>query len=202
MEDRSKTVAPDAEDELPPPVPLPTWVPVLIGLILVAMGGAALYTGLKFRDQPFRKPVARLPLPSRPPRSGPAAVPGEPQPGSSRMSEAVPSPEPIDTAATSRYTITGSAHDLAAQTRLAASRGMILNVEPPDALVYVNNDALGEARQFDSADSLYEFPDEGTYNVKISAAGYLDSTFVVVADPNAKDEIAAITVKLVKNAKR
>ena len=189
------------EDDLPPPVPLPKWVPILIALILVGMASLAIWTGLRFRNEAFTKPLIKLPQRAAQRTDGTGA-PGEPQPGASRVShgeygENIPSPNPADLKDNAKYSISGTGHALQPSVRLAAKRGLMVVADPPDAMVYVNDNAIGEARQFSNPDDVYEFADEGSYTVRISADGFADVEYVVTARADAKDEIALIKTKLV-----
>jgi len=73
---------------------------------------------------------------------------------------------------------------------------MITNVLPDDAMVYVNGVAIGEARQFNNLDKVYDFPAEGNYTVRIVAPGYQDAQFSIAANDNATLEIARIDLRL------
>ena len=61
---------------------MPRWVPVLIGLILVAMAGFAVWTGLRTRDddtilahvRPRRQQAANTPAPPGEPGAGASLV--------------------------------------------------------------------------------------------------------------------------------
>ena len=75
---------------------------------------------------------------------------------------------------------------------------MMTNVTPDDAMIYVNDLAIGEAKQFNTADEVYDFPAPGSYTVRIVAPGYKERVFVVTAADNATDEIARIDVKLAR----
>ena len=75
---------------------------------------------------------------------------------------------------------------------------MILNVLPDDAMVFVNGLAIGEARQFNTMDKLYDFPAAGSYTIRIVAPGYKERQFVITAADDAVQEIARIDAKLVK----
>src|SRR5438034_6544051 len=131
----------DLPPETPPPEPprerhvpdqpvLPSWVPTVIGIVLVLMAGLAVYTGLRFRNPTLANGIIKS---RRPPRAmtggGP---PGEPEPGASLVF-----PENAPTA--------GPPAVVGAQ-QLTARRGMITNVLPDDAMVYVNGVAIGEVR--------------------------------------------------------
>ncbi len=179
---------------------MPRWVPVLIGVVLVAMAIVAVYTGLKYRGN-------TLTAPAREAKKAPVVVPGsgspgEPQPGASLMfpggerGENVPAAgEPVT--GNARAVVTGSTAGVDAVVRIWARRGMQLSIEPPDALVSVNNMPLGQASQFDTEDEIYDFAAAGSYTVRVSAPGYADRTFIVTASGDAKDEVALIKVKLV-----
>ena len=75
---------------------------------------------------------------------------------------------------------------------------MMTNVVPDDAMVSVNDLVIGQARQFDKPDEIYDFPAPGSYTIRISAPGYKDQQFLVTVAEDAKEEIARIDVKLVK----
>ena len=73
---------------------------------------------------------------------------------------------------------------------------MMTNVVPDDAMIYVNDLAIGEAKQFDEPDEVYDVPATGSYTVRVIAPGYKERVFVVTAAETAPDEIARIDVKL------
>jgi hypothetical protein len=75
---------------------------------------------------------------------------------------------------------------------------MITNVVPEDAMVAVNDLVIGQARQFNTMDEVYDFPAPGSYTIHISAAGYKDQQFIVTVAENAKQEIARLDVKMEK----
>lgn len=188
------------DDDLPPPARLPKWVPILIGSVLVMMAAAALWTGVKYRNEAFR-PVVELPKRSLP-TSG-IGAPGEPTPGASRVAhgaagDTIPEPNPVPAGETSKYTISNTGGSILATTRITASRGMLLDIKPPTALVYVNDSAIGEARQFSTPDSLYEFAEQGNYTVRIVEEGFTDLEYVITSAENAKTEIAVIQAELQK----
>jgi hypothetical protein len=169
----------EQRDRVPDQPGLPGWVPTLIGIVLVVMAGLAVYTGLRFRNPTLANGIIK---PRRPPRAmtggGP---PGEPEPGGSLVF-----PEKAPTAAP---TTVGA-------QQISARRGMMTNVFPDDAMVYVNGVAIGEARQFNHIDKVYDFPAEGSYTVRLIAPGYKEMQFVVTASENAKLEIARIEARL------
>src|SRR5205807_8888698 len=111
---------------------------------------------LRFRNPTLANGIIK---PRKPPRAmtgvGP---PGEPEPGASLVF-----PENAPTAG-------GPA--VAGAQRMSARRGMITNVLPDDALVYVNGVVIGEAKQFNTSDEVYDFPAEGNYTVRLVAPGY------------------------------
>jgi hypothetical protein len=210
-----KPVAPDApvpevDDDLPPPVPLPRWVPILIGLILLGMAGLAVWTGLRYRNAAFAPPLLKASQQQTPRRES-GGAPGEPQAGASRVAhgeygEDIPSPNTADLTDKARYSITNTGGSLLPSVRLAAKRGLMIDVQPPDAIVYVNEKPIGEAKQFSQPDDVYEFADEGSYTVRIVADGFQEAEFVVIARADAKDEVAVIKTVLqpgtVSKAKR
>lgn len=184
------------EDHEPEAAQLPPWVPTLIGAVLVILAGLAVYTGLQYRNNT----IVSVVKPRRVPAANTAAPPGEPQPGASLVfpgdsGDNAPVAHPPVTG-NSRATIVGTGHDVEATVRIWARRGMTTTVTPPDALVYVNDVAVGQANQLSTQP--YEFPQAGSYNIRITAPGYRDRTYVVTAADNAKDEIATIQAKLDK----
>lgn len=180
----------------PEAAPLPTWVPTFIGAVLVILAALAVYTGLQYRNNT----IVSVVRPRRVPAANSPAPPGEPQPGASLVfpgesGDNAPVAH-IPVTGNSRATIVGTGHTIEATVRIWARRGMTTNVTPPDALVYVNDVAVGQANQLSSVP--YEFPQAGSYNVRITAPGYRDRAYVVTAAENAKDEIATIAAKLEK----
>lgn len=185
-----------APDE-PEAVPLPGWVPVLIGAVLVVLAALAVFTGLRYRNNTMNSVVRTR---SAPANSHSPAPPGEPEPGASLMfpgdaGDNTPAAHPAVNGR-ARAVITGSGSGIQGTVRIWARRGMTTTVTPPDALVYVNDVAVGQANQL--ATTPYEFPQAGSYNVRITAPGYADRTFVVTAADGAKEEIARIDVKLAR----
>ena len=166
------------------PSTLPGWVPTAIGVVLVLMAALAVYTGLRYRSPTLANGIIK---PRRPPRAmtggGP---PGEPEAGSSLV---FPGDAADNTPGTAGAPDRNAIH-------LSARRGMILSVVPDEAMVFVNGLAIGEARQFNTMDKVYDFPAEGTYMVRIVAAGYKERQFVITAADGAAQEIARIDTKL------
>src|SRR5438876_10083147 len=113
---------PPRERHVPEEPGLPSWVPTAIGIVLVIMAALAVYTGLRFRTPTLANGIIKS---RRPPRAmtggGP---PGEPEPGASLMF-----PENAPSA---------SAPAPGSAAQISARRGMMTNVLPDDALVYVN----------------------------------------------------------------
>jgi hypothetical protein len=165
---------------------LPGWVPTAIGVVLVLMAALAVYTGLRYRNPTQANGIIRT---RRPPRAmtggGP---PGEPEAGSSLV---FPGDAANNTPGTAVAPDRSAIH-------LSARRGLILGVVPDDAMVFVNGLAIGEARQFNSMDKVYDFPAAGTYMVRIVAPGYKERQFMITAADGAAQEIARIDVKLQK----
>jgi hypothetical protein len=158
---------------------LPRWVPTLIGIVLVVMAGLAVYTGVRFRNPTLADGIIKN---RRPPRMTGGGAPGEPEPGASLVF-----PENSPTAG-------GPA--VVGAIQMSARRGLITNVIPEDAMVYVNGVAIGEVRQFNTVDKVYDFPAEGRYTVRIVAPGYKDAQLVITANENAQLEIARIDARL------
>lgn len=169
------------ERHVPEPPMMPGWVPTVIGVVLVIMAGLAVYTGVRFRDRPLAGSIIKTRRPPGPMASGP---PGEPEPGSSLL---FPDHAP-----------SGTETAAANAVRMSARRGLITNVLPDDAMVYVNGLAIGVAKQFNTLDEVYDFPAPGNYTVRIIAPGYREQQYVITADDNAQQEIARIDLKMVR----
>ena len=184
------------EDDLPPPVVLPRWVPILIGLILVGMAALALYTGLRYRDQPFKSRITPPPAKAKAQRE--VGAPGEPTAGASRMmhgeyGENAPQPNAPVAGEGAKVQITGGSNAGISHTvRVAARRGVLIDVQPDDAQVYINDNSVGIARQFKDPNEIYEFPDEGSFTIRIIAPGHRELTYVVTATQDAPLEIVEI----------
>jgi hypothetical protein len=174
---------------------MPRWVPVLIGVVLVALAGLAVFTGLRYRRDTL---ADHLGTPSKKqPGQTSAAPPGEPGAGSSLvLHENTPAANaPI--ASDARAAISGGGSGGVQSTvRIWARRGMVLNVLPDDALVYVNDTPIGDVRQFNSMDEAFEFAEPGSYTIKISADGHRTRQYVVTIADNAPNDVARISAKL------
>jgi hypothetical protein len=175
------TSEPLRERHRPDEPTLPGWVPTLIGIVLVIMAGLAVYTGVRYRTPTLAGGIIKTRHPPRAMTGG--GPPGEPEPGASLVF-----PENAPT--------TAGAPAAAGALRMSARRGLITNVLPEDTMVYVNGVAIGEARQFNAVDKVYDFPAEGTYTVRLIAPGYKEAQFVVTASENAAQEIARIDARL------
>ena len=192
------TEEPHPHDE--PPV-MPRWVPGVIGIVLVAMAALAVYTGLRYRTPALASGVVKSRRPARA-MTGGAGPPGEPEPGASLVfpgdaaDNAPTASEPVTGRA--RAEITGTGHGITSTVRIWARRGMMTNVVPDDAMVSVNDLVIGQAKQFDKPDEIYDFPAPGSYTIHISAPGYKDQQFIVTVADDAKQEIARLDVKLAK----
>lgn len=179
---------------------LPRRVPVLIGAILVLMAALAVYTGLRYHaDNTLVSIVHPKPRVQPPPSPAP---PGEPEAGASLIfpgasGDNAPAAHPA-VSGQARAVITGSGSAINSTVRIWARRGMQLSVVPDDAVVYVNDVAVGQAKQFNSPDEIYDFPAAGSYTVKLTAPGYKDRMYIVTAADSAKAEIAHIDAKLDK----
>jgi hypothetical protein len=181
---------------------LPRWVPTLIGVVLVVLAALAVYTGVRYRNPTLSDSIVRSRRPV-PPATGGGGPPGEPGPGASLVfpGDSGDNAPTASDAVTGRARATingGGAAGVTATVRLWARRGMNTNVVPDDAMIYVNDLPIGEARQFDKPDEVYDFPAPGSYTVRIIAPGYKERVFVVTAADNATDEIARIDVKLAR----
>jgi hypothetical protein len=185
-------------DDAEPPS-LPPWVPVMIGVVLVALAGLAVYTGLRSRAAPDERISTRRPSGGPVERGG---APGEPQAGASRVlhgegGESIPLPAPTDTGNLARVAITGDRGGVSSTVRYAARRGAMFSIEPADATVFVNDHQIGPANQFSSPDQAYEFPEEGKFTVRLMAPGFRDETLIITADPLAEDEVVRVVRKMV-----
>jgi len=184
----------------PEPPPMPRWVPTTIGVVLVAMASLAVYTGIRYRTPTLSNGPVKSRRPAR--AVAGAGAPGEPEPGSSLVfpgdaADNTPAArEPV--AGHARAEITGTGHGITSTARLWARRGMITKVVPDDAMIAVNDLLIGQAKQFDTMDEVYDFPAPGSYTIHISAAGYKDQQYIVTVAENAKDEIARLDVKLLR----
>lgn len=182
------------DDDLPPVAPLPRWIPVAIALVLVTIATLAVYTGWH-----WRAPVGERPpiLPGRPVVGGEVGAPGEPEAGASRVlhgdaGDAVPTPNAPNPGDRAKVVITGDERGMTELVRLSVRRGLITQVVPPDAIVYVNDQAIGEANQFATPETVYEFANPGSYTVRIAAPGHKEIEYVITADPEANVEVAVI----------
>jgi hypothetical protein len=178
--------------------PLPHWVPVLLGGVLVALAGLAVFTGLRYRTNT----LVNIVRPRRAPQTNTPSPPGEPEAGASLMypgesGDNAPAAHPAVTGR-ARAVISGTGKNVDAVVRIWARRGLITNVVPDDAVVYVNDVPVGQARQFKGRDEVYDFPAAGSYTVKLTAPGYRDQTYLVTAAYDAKAELAKIDTKLEK----
>jgi hypothetical protein len=180
---------------------MPRWVPTVIGVVLVAMAGLAVYTGIRYRTPTLANGIVKPRRPVRGMTSG-AGPPGEPEPGASLV---FPGDSADNTPAAreaipghARAEITGTGHGITSTIRIWARRGLITTVVPDDAMVSVNDLVIGQARQFATMDEVYDFPAPGSYTIRISAPGYKDQQFIVTVAENAKDEIARLDVKLLR----
>jgi hypothetical protein len=187
---------PEADDVDEQPTPMPSWVPVLIGALLVVLAGSAVYTGLRYRNDDSLTSQVR----PRRDRGMTAAPPGEPAAGASLVLHGE-SGENTPTANTpvtgeARAVISNGPGGVQSTIRIWARRGMVLDVVPDNAMVYVNTVLIGEASQFDTPDEIYDFAEPGSYTVRIVAPNGHEKTFIVTAATEAKQEIARISVKL------
>ena len=173
---------------------LPRWVPALIGGVLVAMAALAVYTGLHYRNPTLANGIIRRRNPPRAMTN--AGAPGEPEPGGSLVfpGAAADANEPVPSR--NRVEIAGGREGVTSTVRMSARRGLLTNITPDDAMIYVNGLAIGQAKQFNTMDEVYDFPAPGSYTIRVVAPGYKDREFIVIADENATAEIARIDTKL------
>lgn len=187
-----------ASADAEPPL-MPRWVPAVIGVVLMAMAALAVYTGVRYRTPTLANGVVKSRRPARAMTSG-AGAPGEPEPGASLVfpGDAADNTPAARDAVTgrARAEITGTGHGITGTMRMWARRGMITIVVPDDAMVSVNDLAIGQAKQFQTMNEVYDFPAPGSYTIHLSAPGYKDQQFIVTVAENAKDEIARLDVKM------
>ena len=175
---------------------MPRWVPILIGVVLVSMAALAVYTGLRYRDEGTLTGQVK---PRRMERET-SAPPGEPEAGASLVmhgngDESAPSAnEPV--AGSARAVISGGPGGVETTVRIWARRGMLLQVTPPDSMVYVNDTLVGHANQFDTEDEIYDFPAPGSYTIKVVAPSNKQKTYVVTAADDAPQDVARIKAAL------
>jgi hypothetical protein len=180
--------------EVDEPTIFPKWVPLLIGVVLIAMAALAVFTGLRYRDNGLALVHPRKSTPRSAPAAGP---PGEPDAGASVMfpgdsADNVPNAQPA-VSGRARAEVTNGANGVNAVVRMWARRGMSVKATPADAMVYVNETPVGAVSQLDP---VYEFPAAGSYNVRVVAPGYAERQYIVTATETAKDEIANIQADL------
>ncbi|PYQ31165.1 MAG: hypothetical protein DMF56_04500 [Acidobacteria bacterium] len=180
-----------SRDDEEPSAPMPRWIPIFIGVVLVTLAALAVYTGLRFRSDdtilahvPARKARPTAPAPGGEPGAGASLVLPENTPVAN---------EPVP--GTSRTVITNDSGGVQATSRYWARRGVVFNVLPDDVLVYVNDLPIGQVTQFNSMDEVYDFAEPGSYNVKLVAPNGAEKLFVVTAADDAKQDIARITWK-------
>ena len=175
---------------------MPRWIPVLIGAILVIMAGLAIYTGLRLRNDGTLTSQVR---PQRD-RGMTAAPPGEPGAGASLVmhgseGDSTPAAKP-PVEGEARAVISGGPAGVETTMRIWARRGVLLSVTPAESMVYVNDLPIGQARQFDTMDEIYEFAAPGSYTIKVVAPNNKQKSFVVTAGDDAKQDVARIAAKL------
>jgi hypothetical protein len=160
------------------------------------MAALAVFTGIRYRDDGTLTSHFRSPRP----RATNAAPPGEPEaggsfvvPGDARQTTPVAGP-PVQGQA--RAVISGTAAGVDSLPRFWARRGMMLDVLPEAAMVYVNDLPIGQVRQFNTMDEVYDFAEPGSYVVRIVAPDGPEKRFVVTATDEAQDNVAKISAKL------
>lgn len=173
---------------------MPRWVPILIGVVLVLIAALAVWTGVRYRNPTLANGIIKSRRLAKPITGG--GPPGEPEPGSSLVfpGESPDANEPVTGRARAEIS-GGGKQGITAVVRMWARRGMTVHSTPDDALVYVNDTVIGPANQLGG---VYEFPQPGSYTVRIVAPGYREQMFVVTAEDSAKQEIAPINATLVR----
>ncbi len=188
------TEEPPRHKHEPPPMDLPSWVPTVIGAVLVAMAALAVYTGIRYRNPSLANSIIRRRTVPRALANG--GAPGELEPGGSLVVPGANADANPPTPNAPRVEIGGGKAGVTSIVRMSARRGLITNVMPDDAMIYVNNLAIGQAKQFNTMDEVYDFPAPGAYTIRIVAPGYRERQFIVTAEDGAKNEIARLDVKL------
>ena len=175
---------------------MPRWVPILIGVVLVSMAALAVYTGLRYRDDDTLTGQVK---PRRMERAT-SAPPGEPEAGATLVmhgngNDSTPAAnDPV--AGSARAVISGGPGGVETTVRIWARRGMLLQITPPDSMVYVNDTLVGHANQFDTEDEIYDFPAPGSYTIKVVAPSNKQRMFVVTAADDAPQDVARIKAEL------
>lgn len=197
--------APDApaEDQ---PLTLPGWVAPAIGIVLVAIAGMAAWTGFRQRTRMDVKYVLSGPQLSGSSTTMPGdsgGAPGDPGPGASRVVQSesggeVPRAEPLPEGELPRASIHGDAAGVVPSSSLEVRRGVAFDCDRPDAMVYVNDLPIGEAGQFASKDQPYEFPQEGSFSVRVVARDGIETRFTVVASSGSETDVKVIPVRLAR----
>jgi len=181
----------DEKDLINEPAVMPRWIPLLIGGVLVLLAGLAVFTGLRYRDDN----TILEHVPPRKARAAAPAPPGEPGAGASLV---LPGNTPVanePVTGTSRMVISGGPGGVQTATRYWARRGVVFNVLPEETMVFVNDLPIGQVRQFNSMDEVYDFAEPGSYTVRLVAPSGAEKTFIVTAADDAKLDIARISVK-------
>lgn len=188
---------PTREKHEPEALALPTWVPTVIGVVLVGMAALAVWTGLHYRNPTLTNNIiARRRSTTRVPNANNAGAPGELEPGGSLVFPGAAADANEPTPARNRAEIAGGKEGVTGTIRMTARRGLITNVIPDDAMIYVNGLAIGQAKQFNTMDEVYDFPATGSYTIRIVAPGYREREYIVIAEENATEEIARINLKM------
>lgn len=178
---------------------MPRWVPIAIGVVLVTLAALAVLTGLRYRDNTL---VGIIRPQSESRRTAPAP-PGEPEAGASRVFSGrtganVP-PANIELDEQEPGTsVSGGPGGVSSLVRMRARRGMQFRTEPRDAVVYVNDVAVGRASEFDRGEEVYDFAEAGSYNVRLEAPGFEPRHYLVTASWDAPQDIARIEAKLTR----
>jgi hypothetical protein len=196
MTDRSPEHSHAPHEQEPASSPMPRWVPVLIGVILVAMAGFAVWTGLRSRDD---ETILAHVRPQRQQQANTPAPPGEPGAGASLILHGDGENTPEANAPVrgqSRAVVTGGPGGVSSVVRIWARRGMVLNVVPDDTMIYVNDLPIGQAKQFNTMDEAYEFAAAGSYNVRLVAPNGVEKNYVVTASDDAQQDVARISTQM------
>jgi hypothetical protein len=166
----------------------------------------AVWTGFRPRSRSETKYVItepRLPVSaSRMPEDS-GGAPGDPGPGASSVVQsetggAVPLAEPVPEGERPRDAIRGDAAGVVPTSNFEVRRGIAFQCDRTEATVYVNDLPMGEVGQYSSKDQPYEFPQEGSFNVRVVAKDGTEAVFTVVASAGAQTDVELIRVRLAK----
>ncbi|MBI2215599.1 MAG: hypothetical protein HYU52_18280 [Acidobacteria bacterium] len=197
---------PEATPLEEPPLELPRWIAPAIGIALVAIAAVAVWTGMRPRSRSETNYV--ITTPQRPVatsgvREDSGGAPGDPGPGASSVVQneaggAVPLAQPLPEGELPRDAIRGDATGVVPTSSFEVRRGVAFECDQPEATVFVNELPIGEVGQYASKEEPYEFPQEGSFNVRVVGKDGTEARFTVVASAGAQTDVELIRVRLAK----